>query len=149
MRIFLHSIVGITLAAAFSGYGSADDRPYAPLDTQIRRVESGGSWQEGKRSGRYRAVIRSRFTGEHGYDDLFVEWLEEVGSSSKIAATKRVEEVGGLTFVSLARIVYSKDGTRLEVRHQSPDVEMKWTFCLKLGGPGKWTSEKGPCRGAG
>jgi len=29
---------------------------YAPIDAQVRRVESGGEWRDAKRSGRYRAV---------------------------------------------------------------------------------------------
>jgi len=118
---------------------------YAPIDAQVRRVESGGEWRDAKRSGRYRAVIRSRFTGEHGYDDLFVEWVDTASRPPRVIARKRVDEVGGLTFVSDIRLTYSKLGTRLEVHHRADDGDEKWTHCLTLGSPSRYTSKDGPC----
>jgi hypothetical protein len=135
----------LTLAGLWVSPTAADNRPYSPIDPQIRRVEAGGEWRQDKRSGRYRIVVRSRFTGEHAYDDLFVEWLEHRGATSKVIAEMRVDEVGGLTFVSGLRLIYSKSGTRLEVHHRSEDLETEWTHCLGLGPPGKYDKRDGPC----
>jgi len=133
--------------------GAADQPMYAPIDMQVRRVESGGEWRDAKRSGSYRAVIRSRFTGGLGYDDLFVEWVETSSRPPKVVARKRVKEVGGLTFVSDLRLTYSQFGSRLEIRHhtvaRARDGGEEWEHCLTLGSPGKYTRKDGPCSEAG
>ncbi len=134
----------------------ADERRYGPIDSEIRRVETGGQWKDRDRSGRYRAVVRTHCSREHCYDDLFIEWLEfswpaddTAGPSSKVTATKRIAEVGGLTNVSRLLFRVSAAETRLEVEHSSIDVEDKWILCLALGTPGKYTSRNGRCRPAG
>lgn len=147
-------IIAVAVAATFIVRRAiADDRPYAPLDSEIRRVESGGTWQVGDRRGRYRAVVRTRCSSEHCYDDLFLEWVEHLvdeeahAFQSKVVSVKRVDEVGGLTNVSSLRFVLSPRATRLEVQH-SFDGDESWTFCLDLGAPGMFTVRPGTCRSA-
>jgi hypothetical protein len=137
----------------------ADDRPYVAFSPEIAVVESGGLWKLGNRWGRYRAVVRRGCSPEHCYDHLFLEWIEvretddskapREGPASKIIATTRVSEVPGLTHVSQVKFAFSKKETRLQVKHEGTDGEDKWTFCLVLGPPGKYTSKDGSCRGAG
>jgi len=129
--------------------GAPEDRPYKPLDPQIARVESGGSWKDGERYGGYRAVVRTRCSPEHCYDDLFVEWMLHGVGRTQAIVTKRVAEVGGVTKVTDVRFHLSKRETLLEVRHQTDGGEDKWTFCLTLGRPGAIQSRDGACRTPG
>lgn len=142
-------IVG--LPGLWAHRGRASDAPYAPIDPQVTRLHAGGRWEHTGRSGQYRAIVRTRCSPEHCYDDLFIEWLarsesaETAGPRYDVAATRRIAQVGGLTKVSNLRIAPSRKETRLEVEHFSADEPTRWTICLTLGAPGNYTSVDGRC----
>jgi hypothetical protein len=147
----------LVIAAELGGAGArADDDSYRPVDADVTRVETGCRWKDGERSGRYRAVVRTRCSPEHCYDDLFLEWLEDRRGASDtfrptttLAAKKRVEEVGGVANVSNLRFLPSGRQPQLEVEQSSIDVDKPWTICLALAAPGKYAMKKGRCRRAG
>jgi hypothetical protein len=141
--------IAIGMLALSAAASHADGQPYKPFDPGIARVESGGSWKDGSQWGTYRAVVRRGCSPEHCYDDLFLEWLGREPLQPTVVSTAHVAEVGGLTHVVDLRFVFSKDRTRLEVRHESDGGEDKWTLCLDLGKPGKYTAKNGRCRSAG
>jgi hypothetical protein len=147
MRLFW---VVVALAVGLPGTSSADEKPYAPLATDIARVDSGGTWKFGNQRGKYRAVVRRGCSPEHCYDDLFVEWIEVVaGGGSKVVATKQIPEIPGVTHVSDLRFLFPKKGTQLEVQHEGDGGVDKWTLCFDLGLPGNYASKKGKCARAG
>ncbi len=140
----------VALAVCLPFPTRADDKPYAPLATDIARVESGGMWKVGNQWGRFRAVVRRGCSPEHCYDDLFVEWIEVTeGGGSKVVIARHIAEIPGLTHVSDLRFLFPKKGTRLEVQHEGGDGVDKWTLCFDLGLPGKYTAKKGKCERAG
>jgi hypothetical protein len=130
---------------------SQDRRVYQPVDTAVTRIDSGGSWAERGRRGRYRAVVQARCSPESCHDDLYVEWIETTAGAkgaspgAKLAATRHIDEVGGLTNISQLHYVQLRSGTHLEVTHASLDSQESWTLCLKLGGPERYTSQQGRC----
>jgi hypothetical protein len=118
------------------------------IDPEVTHVESGGAWRTGRSSGQYRAVVRTRCSPEHCYDTLSIDWITE-GSTPRVIATKKVEEVGDLTSVLEVKLVPSKSGTRLQVAHELADGAERSTKCLDLGKPGKYSLKNGPCENAG
>ncbi|HXU81800.1 MAG TPA: hypothetical protein VN914_10415, partial [Polyangia bacterium] len=63
---------------------------YKSPDSDITRVQLGGVWKEGARSGQYRAVVRTNCANDC-YDELFVEWLGPAGAKRAVLAAKKVD----------------------------------------------------------
>jgi hypothetical protein len=144
------AIMMILTAGQSSASAKAGDFDYDAIDAGVTRVQTGGRWKDGARSGRYRVVVKTRCSREHCYDGLFVEWLQDIwpeedAPTTKVVAAKRIEEVGGLTTVSQLRFVGSGTRPRLEVEHKSGDDE-KWTICVTLDTPGRYKGSDGRCR---
>jgi hypothetical protein len=121
-------------------------------DPSISQVVTGGHWRDGKREGRYRAIVQARCSPEHCYDYLFVEWLvdvrptdEGVGPTITVASTAAIKEVAGVNRVSAVSFVLSAQDALLEVEQISDDIDLKWHVCIGLGKPGKYTAGSKKC----
>jgi hypothetical protein len=127
--------------------GSAEQARYRSPDPDISRVQFGGVWSEGKRSGQVRAVVRTRCSDDC-YDDLFVEWLEPVGTRRVLVGTKRVEQIGGRHQITRLEFLDARGENHLEVEHRTGGETSsdRWTICLALDGPNRYASTDGRCR---
>jgi hypothetical protein len=127
--------------------GSAEAPRYRSPDSDITRVQLGGVWKEGARSGQYRAVVRTNCASEC-YDELFVEWLGPAGAKRAVLAAKKVDQVGAQKQILNVEFVARKGENHLEVSHRKggDDTSDHWTICLALEGPSKYASADGTCR---
>jgi hypothetical protein len=127
--------------------GSAEAPRYHSPDSDITRVQLGGVWKEGARSGQYRAVVRTNCVNDC-YDELFIEWLGPAGAKRAVVAAKRVDQVGGQKQILDLQFVAGKGENHLEVSHRKAGDESvdQWTICLELDGPSKYASADGTCR---
>jgi hypothetical protein len=126
---------------------SAPQPTYRSPDSDITRVQLGGVWKDGSRSGQYRAVVRTNCVNDC-YDELFIEWLGPAGGKRAVVAAKRVEQVGALKQILDLQFVATRGENHLEVSHRKGGEETsdRWTICLALEGPSKYASADGTCR---
>ena len=143
-------IVSAILVGSFlpASGGSAEAPRYKSPDSDITRVQLGGVWKEGTRSGQYRAVVRTNCVNDC-FDELFVEWLGPAGAKRAIVATKRVDQLGAQKRIVNLEFVEKRGENHLEVQHRKggdEDTTDHWTICLALEGPSKLQSADGTCR---
>jgi hypothetical protein len=126
---------------------SAESRYRSP-DPDISRVQFGGVWTDGKRSGQYRAVVRTDCTSDDCYDNLFVEWLQPVGSKRVLVGSKKVDQIGDRKQILSVEFVQNRTGNHLEVEHRTgaDRTSDRWIICLDLDGPNKYEKLDGRCR---
>jgi hypothetical protein len=127
--------------------GSAEAPRYRSPDSDITRVQLGGVWKEGARSGQYRAVVRTNCVNDC-YDELFIEWLGPAGGKREVVAAKRVDQVGAQKQILDLQFVARRGENHLEVAQRKGGDENgdRWTLCLALDGPSKYASADGTCR---
>jgi hypothetical protein len=134
----------IAIAAALLVSAARTEPSPGPIDSSISFVETGGLWENSAQRGHYRLVVQTRCSPEHCHDRLFVQWVMEL-PSERVAATKYVAEVGDLTNLDQVHFVLGGVATRIEVHHHVEGIDEKWTRCLVLAAPGKFTASEGAC----
>jgi hypothetical protein len=149
MKLSLLAIPAIAVGLLGSAsVWSAEPARYRSPDPDISRVEYGGVWTEGRHSGGYRAVVRTDCASDDCYDDLFVEWLEPVGSKRVLVGAKKVAQIGARKQILKVEFVGNNQGNYLEVEQRTgaDRTNDRWTVCLFLDGPNKYDSFDGRCR---
>jgi hypothetical protein len=146
MRLLLVSAIFVGSIIPARG-GSAEVPHYKSPDSDITRVQLGGVWKEGPRSGQYRAVVRTDCAADC-YDELFIEWLGPAGAKRSVVAAKRVDQIGPAKQILGVEFVSGHGENHLEVWHRKGGDETtdRWTICLALEGPSKYASADGTCR---
>jgi hypothetical protein len=148
MRRSLLAVSVILLGSLTASGSSLPPAKYKSPDSDITRVQLGGVWKEGARSGQYRAVVRTNCASEC-FDELFIEWLGPAGAKREVIAAKRVDQVGAQKRILSLEFVARKGENHLEVQHRKggdEDTTDHWTICLALEGPSKYESADGTCR---
>jgi hypothetical protein len=135
----LLTVIGVALACGTNAQDRQQGRP--PIDPTVSNIDSAGYWEAAGQRGGYRAVTYRNCADDCHYS-LVIEWLSE--RPVRVVARKPISEVGDLTVVTEVRFVLSKAGTKLQIRNEKDGVG-KWVRCLRLGQPGRYTSQDGEC----
>lgn len=140
-------VVACLASPALAGDGADADALAGAMPAQITEVTTTGTWQDGGRSGTYRALVVMGETAGKPHAKVYLQWIDGAppAGGSAIAASKPIDQINALNVpnASLAMDSEAKNEVTLLVQSYDPNAESSLSFSVTATLPGQLTVSEG------